>query len=805
MREKLSFILILGFFLLVPTIVSAQNLSVETKIKPAFTSYFALPRASLYLHLNKSSYLPKESIWFSGYFFNRVKSRPFDKPLNLNINIYDDQGNQVKSSLFLSDGGYVNGHILVDSLLSPGQYFIKASTGWMRNFKEDDSYIQGFEVLAPNSAQEVSENFIDDALDIQIQPEGGHILSDVQNVLGIKVLRSSGMGAANLRGWVQDSQGRSLADFTLNQFGMAKVNFEPGRDELYSLIIKRGKGNLEKKVIPRAELLGINLSVRRLPNNKVLILAGMNQDSKRAIGNLPYSILIHRDGLLKRLEVQFPEEELYVSHLLDEEELHSGINIFTLVDNQGKPIAERLYFNAKKLQRVKLTANVVELSQDSVSVDIMKLSSQKDKMRVSVSVLPAATIAHAATENILSTFLLKPYVKGFIESPAYYFSDLSSIPLAELDLLLLNQGWSKYDWDTIFTDPPVKKYDYKTGVDLLGHINEPLPKNYSLKFYSSLTSKPVDLRLQGGENTFRLNNYFLEKGDRPLFVLENKDGKVQRPSLYVRTDGGFFQDKINIGPYKPRKLRSKGSRVFNLNDFIMPPNIIALDEVIVEDKMRNTLDMTPMFLKDKLQEVTEYMERIYPQVLDLIRSNGFKVWVVPNAPGDRVRITTSRVMTFSMVQPSPILYIDDVRYADFDLLLDLPMTKVERYYIDRSGLMEAGGAGGVIRIYTRQRGDIGARRRQDVVDPAFFVHTVEYGFEPEKRYYMPKYASTLNGAFERFGAIHWEPKISLEKKKRSEFKFLNTGQKSITLFIEGMGESGSLVSEVISLEIEENP
>ena len=55
--------------------------------------------------------------------------------------------------------------------------------------------------------------------------------------------------------------------------------------------------------------------------------------------------------------------------------------------------------------------------------------------------------------NIEAAFLLTPYLKGYIEKPSYYFNNTDRKKLIELDLLLLTQGWSKYDWNDIFYSP----------------------------------------------------------------------------------------------------------------------------------------------------------------------------------------------------------------------------------------------------------------------------------------------------------------------------------------------------------------
>ena len=97
MLSKNSILGLLLFFLALP--LFGQNLSVTGKIKPAFQEYFGNPRISIFLHMNKSTYVRGEHIWFKGYMYNRVKAEPFKEAVNVYVGIYDKDGNQKEKHL----------------------------------------------------------------------------------------------------------------------------------------------------------------------------------------------------------------------------------------------------------------------------------------------------------------------------------------------------------------------------------------------------------------------------------------------------------------------------------------------------------------------------------------------------------------------------------------------------------------------------------------------------------------------------------------------------------------------------------
>ncbi|WP_349351544.1 MULTISPECIES: hypothetical protein [unclassified Flagellimonas] len=748
--------------------------------------------------MNKSTYVRGEHIWFKGYMYNRVKAEPFKEAVNVYVGIYDKDGNQKEKHLVLSKEGQLQGQIAIDSSFVDGQYYIKASTSWMKDLKEDDSFVQQFMVL--NSELVLDNNNTSEDYDIQFFPESGHLVSNVQSVLGIKMIDENGNAGANMVGIIRNHIGEEIVRFRTNRLGFAKVIMTPSASERYWATLSNPNGKEWRVPLPAIDSLGLVLSTRNISEDRILVLVGTNAETKREIGSKPYSILIHRDGLLKSLDVVFKENQLYASHILDKRELHSGMNILTLIDNRGVPIAERLFFNDKQIKPLSLDANVQKVDKDSMEVALSGFEKRTTSF-ASISVLPVGTKAYNFNSNILSSFLLKPYVRGYIEEADQYFTDFSKRAMEDLDMLLLTQGWSKYDWDNIFNEPPQKKIQYRAGIDVFGSINSKVPKSTDLLVYAGNQSEPTVIPLSEQSEAFSLDNYFVEQGEEMRLTLLNKRGELSMPNLFLRLDTGQSTDRIyELEPFRgiENDVLVDGLGEFELQNFVLPEqNTISLEEVVISENRAIKRITTPFVSEGNLKVVTEETEGLYPRLLDIIRSSGFNVWEVPNAGYDRIRITTKRVLSFSLVQPSPILYIDDVRYPDFDILLDFPTTRVKSYYIDRTGAMEAGGAGGVIRVYTRKEGDVGAGHSDKFTpDERFFTHRVSNGFMPAKQYYTPKYNNLSSESFRYFGSIGWYPNPTINKNGTCTLKIPDYGYEEIFLFVEGMDEDGRLTSSM---------
>ncbi|MDC6391090.1 hypothetical protein PP182_20565 [Maribacter sp. PR1] len=777
----------------------SQNESVESKIKPAFKDYFGLPRASIFLHINKSAYVTGEHLWFKGYLYNRLKNNLLKEPLNLYVSIYDSVGRPIKKELFISKEGLSQGQVLIDSTFEKGTYFLKASTSWISNFREDDSFISQFEVL---SGKREIRKFKDKELDIQFLPEGGHLVSEVLGTVGVKVLNKRGYGVQDITGVVYNN-GDSITSFKTNRFGLSKFDFLPEKDKIYTAVVQYDKRKSQKSVLPQIQSKGIGMSIRRVSSDRIMILLGTNPATRLEMGNKPYTLLFHRDGLLKHMKVEFPKNGNYISHILDPTSLHPGTNIVTLTDSKGKPLLERLVFNRPVIKRGVLKTSIDFIDRDSVSVIIKMNQNGEGPHFLSASILPEETKAYEHQSNIFSTFLLSPYLKGHVENPKYYFTDVSENKDNNLDLLLLTQGWSRYSWDNIFENPPLIKKGFETGVDIFGKLNFDLRKKQDIMFYPGDGMLPQIIKMKEGSDSFVLENFLLERGDNLKFTIIDANGRFSKPNLYVRIDDGSTLDILHERPleYLSTKFEYQfnGSSKFN---FLLPDNTIALNEVTVEGKKEEEVYVSPFVSKGRLIKVTQKTEGNYPRLLDLIRSSGFNVWEAPNTGYDRIRITSKRPSALSLTPPSPRLYVDDIPYSDFNILIDFPTRRLESYFIDRSGNGEQGAAGGVIRVYTKKGADQDAPGLgRKYVSSDFFVHTVKSGFSPVKEFYVPKYASYNNTSFQNFGTIHWEPNIVIGNKGRTSFKFRNLNVERLKVFIEGIGMDGTIFSLMEKIQI----
>ena len=221
--------------------VEGQNTITEpTNSLQSYDDYFETPRESLYLHLNKSSYLRGENIWFQGYAYNRKAKTLNSETRNVELGIYDDKGKMINKKLFLAVDGLFEGQIKVDSSFYDGNYYLKAETNYMKNFKEDYAHVQQFEIIGEgqlNKNQELK------SYDFQTLPESGHSVINTTSHLGLKLINGNGLGITFKAELFEDD--KPVIDFKSNRFGHAKVEFSP----------KEGKNYYIKATLPNGDII----------------------------------------------------------------------------------------------------------------------------------------------------------------------------------------------------------------------------------------------------------------------------------------------------------------------------------------------------------------------------------------------------------------------------------------------------------------------------------------------------------------------------------------------------------------------
>lgn len=750
-------------------------------IEEKYLAYFELDKETFYTHLNKQIFLTTENLWFKSYVYNNKEQEPYLATTNVYLTIYDSSGKLVERKLYYAKNGITFGNFSLKDY-SPGIYFLKVSTTWMKNFNEPDYSLTEFKIINNNeSAPAYSPNRLD--YDIQFLPEGGHAISEVVNSFGFKVINSNGVGEEILSGEIVDKGNQMHLNFKSNSFGMGKfqLKMEPNKTYYSKIVLKNGTEIT--KELPKPDEKGLTILINSLNSSNLLLVLQTNKATLPQLLDKSYWLLIHRDGLFRKMEIKFKPETLNYNFQIPRNSLFSGINIITVFNEKNEPVLERSIYNPDHnlINEIKLEG----VLKQKDSIEIFLKATQKDSVlfNVSISALPSSTLSYKNNNDIISTFLLQPYISGNIENPSYYFKDNSFKTLYDLDLLLLNQGWSRYSWNNIFYSPQKPYFNFEIGFQIKGKLNGSSSDYEDIILISKenglFESSPLD-----SENYFNFENLFLADTTDINFGATNKKGLVSKPNAYYNLYPIYSEDSI-IPPKTNLFDQKYGS--YPIAEFLTYEKVTILDTVNITGK--NTYKPKNRIFRGQFGGRYIDLESRYSSfnlVLDAIRDSGFNV----NQSGLDIRITSNRTIGMGAYS-SPIVYVDNVQLdpANFNFLYNLTIGDIEELYISKIPSM-VGGLGGSINIFTKKGN--GGRKTIDT----FASSKLKFGFSLPEKYSPPFYNTSMEETFSNYGVLGWFPEIIPNEDGLLSIKVPNYEHENINLYIQGMGTDGSLISKV---------
>lgn len=760
-----------------------------------FEDYSAFPREYTYVHLNKSIYIKGEMMGFSAYVFDKFDRTPSTATTNLYCVVKDSTKQILKKKLIRVKDGVASNVINIDSTFTSGIYTVDFYTNWMQNFDENNYFTQNFTVIDPEKQQFVETTSKASIYDIQVLAEGGHLVENIQNTIAIIVKDQRGLGIKNASGRIVDMNNDIITEFQLDNQGIGKTILKPLQGESYKLIILDPEGDVIEKPISSIEAYGINMSISPLKDDLIVTLR-TNDRTLKNIKSEIYTIGIHNGKEMVISNVSFDNEPI-INQKIKSSSLFSGINVITVFNQQNQPILERLYFNHSSIKISEVTVSPkAKVSLDTVKLQLLaKTIVDTSKLQnISISILPENTKSYNFDGGIASRIYLEPYVRGYIENASYYFSQSTPKIRYDLDNLLLAQGWSSYDWKTIFSYPPLIRNDFEFGISIDATINSKNPEGSYFSYPIKNNTSEIFV-LDNTNNTFSQKGLFPEKGE--VYRLSKGDSYT-KPGANVR----FFPYEFPVFDIdiKPFNINDKNVLAYstNSNDGIKEQSwkdseVEELDEVVLTLKKRKTrIESLGKKHFGKIALVTEDVQESNITLDIWLQRYNYLTRETPQ--GDLLIIDPTAAL--SNGGQTPLIYLDDVLLSDARILLNFRMEEIDYVVMDKQGGKTGiRGAAGELRIYTRPLLDR-KLNRENVSEYPFPL-----AFETDKTYFTPKYQLFDTPFFRDYGVISWQPNLKFEAPGRLDLKFFNTETSSIKLLVEGFINGDTFISEVKTVDL----
>jgi hypothetical protein len=449
----------------------------------------------IHVQTDRDVYFLGETIWVSGYLLDGKTHSPVEDDQNLYVDLIDSEGHIIKSETFLASQGFSEGSIpLTDSILT-GNLVLRAYTSYLRNFGNESFLYKPLAILKTQNSSEIYNNIQSEKKEpdnkpvVHIFPEGGTLLTNSANVIGVKITDKYGTGI-HTSGAVLDENNKTIAEFETIYKGLGKFNFYPNSGERYNIVLNDFPG----LKIPVEEPVKAGIKIQLYDHDRDVLYVGILCNSRQFLRKK------HTLACMNKGEILFIKE-IYqtgdiVSVNIDKNNFGEGINRLVLLNENLNPVSERLYFNTD------IAINTIGIDvQDTIfsnrrRVDL-KLSPGNeyfsDSTRVSISVVKKSNLnVSGHSQNILSRLFLDSEFMGRVDSPLDYFMDEAGIPSSKkMDLLMLTYGCSSYIWN-------------KTGVMDENEMDFPVTAGFNIQGY--VTNLWTNKRVTDGEVILTVTN-----------------------------------------------------------------------------------------------------------------------------------------------------------------------------------------------------------------------------------------------------------------------------------------------------------
>lgn len=773
------------------TLLQAQDINI--KIEQYATKHSA---EKVHVHFDKDVYAPGETIWFKAYLYNEFTAALDSKTFYLDW--FDEKGKLLYHTVSPLLDGCSYGQFQLPEDFKNSYIHVIGYTKWMLNFDSSFFYSKTIKIISKTNTPVLEKK--KPISEITFFPEGGDLVQDLANKVAFKATDQWGE-PVTARGVILNNVNKVVDSFKTIHDGMGHLYMFPQQGETY--IAKwRDPSNVEHLTpLPQVKNTGLVIKVDVTSKKRSFTITltddmAARNDSIHIVGSINYHsvFILHKSTLQKQVKGSIPLTEL-----------PTGILTITVFDKQWNPVAERITFinNEEYVLLPQIEVEHWGLNKNARN-DLKITVPDTISSNLSISITDAG-IATDTSETIISRLLLSSDIKGKVFNPSSYFKEKSDANDQKLDLVMLTNGWRRFNWDKVFASKPeaLKYQRDSTYLNLGGQL---------------LGAKPG--RIDTNTNIILLMRN-ADTGRSKMNILPiAADGSFNDPSLIVfDTLRIYYQLPKNKGlnnvtaQFMPGRLASPYGEKMTLPRYLLSlkdtMGIARQAEIWKEadniSKLFKVKTLEDVVVKSRTKTAVEKMNEKYASGL-FTGGDGYQFDLVndPFAHGSRdvLSYLQGKVagLTINNVgaEPSatwrggsPAFFIDEMP-SDISFVSGLNISDIAFIKIFRPPFMGAsGGANGAIAIYTRRGDDV-----QQQSNSGLSFNKV-FGYSAIKEFYSPNYskAPPAEGNKDLRTTLYWNPMLITGKNKQSLklFFYNNDISKSFRIVLEGMSIDGKLV------------
>lgn len=793
-RVLTALILFIGF-ITSSTVLRAQNIDSTMNI---YANYFQPEK--IHLQFDKGIYNKGETIWFKAYLLAGSDLTPYSK--NFYVDWYDAAGKIIKHSVSPIFQSSSKGEFTVPENYTGKSLFVKAYTQWMLNF--DTAFLFQREIYINQPKAIISKPKTTET-NLQFFPEGGNMINGITCRVAFKAVNQSGIPVF-IKGSLWNNKKEQLDSFVAEHDGMGSVSIEPKFGETYYATWVDENGKSGSTNLPAVLQSGASFFVQQNNSNAVVLLE-RSKEADTSFNTLYLAAYINQN-LVYKSRINFSVKTKAVANI-PIDELPTGLLQITLFNANLIPVAERIIFvnNHAHEFNVRLTTPVT--STEKRGKNIIELFVPDTAFTNMSLAITDADIAVDKEHTIFSDLLLSGDIKGQIYNPAYYLSTDADTVTRHLDLVLLTNGWRKYNWPAIVKGqlPQLKHTLENEYLQIKGTV-------YGNSFVKSSNAQLLNVIIQakdsskqflllpvGKDGKFEQKGLFFYDTVKVYYMFNGDKDKRLTDRTEVKFDNGLLPaltNKIDISALQSLQFWSDSIARLRLKYF--------QEEQEKLTKLLATTTLKEVTVRARVKSNLELLDEKYTSGLfaggdsysfdlsnDVRALGAIDVFTYLQGQVAGLQISNNGGQpTLSWRGATPDLFLDEVK-AESDVLQTVPVSNIAYIKVFRPPFFGAigGGSGGAIAVYTKRGSD-----GKVVSNSPGLPSTILGGYTRYKEFYSPNYdvpPSTFEPDLRT--TLYWNPYILTNKKSpkvKLEF-FNNDVTKKMRLILEGINGDGKMI------------
>lgn len=665
----------------------------------------------------------------------------------------------------------------------------------------------------------VKSTFTD--FDVQFFPEGGSAVAGLRSRMAFKATGTDGLGV-NVAGEIMDSKGDVVVKLETAHAGMGVCSMVQQAGEEYKARMRLPDGSTKDFDLPEAAVSGYVLSAyMQSVQGEALVRLQATPDRYG-----PVSLVLHKQG-----QVYYADNLSLVAPMtvmrLPVNGIPAGMAQLTLFDATGKPVNERVLF-VEQPDTLRFADTDWPARDDARALTTIRWRTTDSigapvpaNFSVSVTDADAVSVDPRSEHTIFSQLLLRSELKGYVEQPNYYFTDVTDEKRDHLDLLMLTQGFRRFRWAELLGDTlvapaiyyPVEKMVSSVSGKLLFLRNRKPVPNGKVTLFSINANVTLDT-VTNADGVFSFDNLMLT--DSITFTVQGRTAKGGDkvevvldaiPGMPVTATKNRADLSLDVPAAVTTYTKQAALADSVLQTLGLESRIIHLDEVTVSAtsafgasaNMNGSGNADQVLTGNALTACVTLRSclegRLAGVIFQTVHTDFGPVGLPHSTRGGAMLV----VVDGWVLDPN-----DGAAQSDIGGIFEqgmLDASQIVSIEVLRSPSLTAvygsNGQHGVIIITTRgwQRG------ATPNYSSKFYAPK---GFSNVRAFYSPKYgvSSRTDVLADQRTTIYWNPAVSTDASGNASIQFFNAGPGNYRVVIEGIGAGGQLGRKVFHYNVD---